>query len=280
MDITEMRRAYAEILRTTADLQLESVVNAFSVVPRERFVGEGPWMIAQPLDPTYPYRTTHDTKLEHIYRDVAIAIDPVRQLNNGQPSAHARWIEAAAPSVGESVLHIGCGLGYYTAILAEMVSLSGRVVAHEVDGDLAARAQVLLQDWPQIDVVQGDASNVSNHFDVIYVNAGATHARSEWLAAMTTGARILLPLTVHLPMFPHGVGFVLRAERRGVQWPARVVSPVGIFDCVGARDEAVGQQLRKLLSPDLSKKIQWLCVAAHEQGNACLLHSEGFCLQS
>ena len=280
MELANLRRAYAEGLRQSADLQLETVVEAFASVPRELFLGRGPWQIVQPLDPAARYRLTPDTALEHIYQDVVVVIDMGRQLNNGQPSLHARLIEAAAPAAGESALHIGCGTGYYTAILAEMVGRSGRVVAYEAEADLAARAHDLLCDWPQVQVENGDASDIAGAFDVIYVNAGATHARAEWLAALAVGGRMILPLTAHIIGFPHGVGFAIRAERQGGRWPVRVVSPIAIFECVGARDEAAERQLRKLLAPEVSAKIRWLSVDTHVPREACLLHREGFCLQA
>ena len=94
------------------------------------------------------------------------------------------------------------------------------------------------------------------------------------------GGRILLPLTVHLPRFPHGVGFVICAEHRGPRWPARVVSPVGIFDCAGARDASAEAQLRRLLSPGAADRILSLAVEPHVQDGECLVHIEGFCLQA
>jgi hypothetical protein len=47
---------------------------------------------------------------------------------------------AAAPQPGEHVVHVGAGVGYYTAILAELVGVAGRVKAIEFDAELAARA--------------------------------------------------------------------------------------------------------------------------------------------
>ncbi len=282
MNPDNLRRVYAEGLRQSANLQLERVVEAFASVPRELFLGEGPWQLVQPLNPAALYRMTPDAALEHIYQDVVVVIDAARQLNNGQPSLHARLIEAAAPAPGESVLHIGCGTGYYTAILAETVGRSGTVVAYEVEADLAARANELLRDWPQVRVEQGDAGDVKGPYDAIYVNAGATHARPEWIAALTLGGRLILPLTAHVPDFGplHGVGFAIRAERQVGRWPIRIVSQIAIFDCVGARDEATEGQLRKLLRPEVSAKIHWLCVDPHPLGEACLIHREGFCLQA
>src|SRR5580704_2476498 len=72
------------------------------------------------------------------YTDDVIGILPKRNLNNGQSSLHAALIAAAAPQPGKHVLHIG--VGYYTAILAELVGATGRVTAIEYDAELAARA--------------------------------------------------------------------------------------------------------------------------------------------
>jgi protein-L-isoaspartate(D-aspartate) O-methyltransferase len=188
-------------------------------------------------------------------------------------------MDAVAPRSGESVLHIGCGVGYYSAVFAEIVGPSGRVVAFEIDPNLAARAKQLLAKWPQVRVEAADGGEPHGPHDVVYVNAGATHARPEWLSSLSAGGRILLPLTVRVPPFPHGIGFVLRAERRDPDWPARIVSPVGIFDCAGARDEDAELQLRNLLALGASAKIGLLSTAAHTRGDACLLHVEGFCLR-
>src|SRR5262249_39386167 len=135
-------------------------------------------------------------------------------LHNGQPSALARWIEAADVRAGDRVLHVGCGTGYYTAILAELAGAAGSVTAYEVDASLAARAREALGPWPQVTVVTGDAAAPQGPFDVAFINAGCTHPRPEWLAALAPGGRLIIPLTMHIPSLPHGVGGMLRAERR------------------------------------------------------------------
>ena len=143
MSPQEIRRMYAERLRTAANLR-QAIVEAFARVPREEFLGPVPWQIGQPQlrDRAAPYITTREAcRLEDIYQDVVVVIDPTRKINNGQPSIHARWLEAVSPQPGEAVLHIGCGVGYYTSILAELVGPSGRVVAYEIEPDLAMRAQ-------------------------------------------------------------------------------------------------------------------------------------------
>src|SRR5215471_10333390 len=137
-EVNEARRRYAEELRAKAGLQTEALVRAFASVPREHFLAPGPWQV---MTSAGGYTTTPDADPRHLYRDVLVAIDPARFLNNGQPSGLAAWIDALDLRSGERVLHVGCGLGYYTAILAATVGVSGRVTGLEIDGELAARAR-------------------------------------------------------------------------------------------------------------------------------------------
>src|ERR1700747_1528713 len=104
----------------------------------------------------------------------------------------------------------------------------------------------------------GRGSQPGGPYDVVYVNAGATTGRKEWLSALNNNGRLLLPLTVHLSMFPGGVGFVICAQRRDGPWPVRVVGGVGIYDCAGARDPMAESQLVKFLKPHDAAKIQIL----------------------
>ena len=47
--IEEARRRYAEELRFTAKVGSRVVVDAFATVPREHFLGPGPWRILSPM---------------------------------------------------------------------------------------------------------------------------------------------------------------------------------------------------------------------------------------
>jgi protein-L-isoaspartate(D-aspartate) O-methyltransferase len=279
MTIEEARRWFSEEIRAIAHLESEALVAALARVPREAFLGDGPWQIPRSFELAAPYRTTVDADPRHIYHDVLVAIDQTRQLHNGQPSALARWIEAADVRRGDRVLHVGCGTGYYTAILAELAGPTGRVIAYEVDAGLAARAQAALRPWPAVEVVAGDASAPAGPFDAIFINAGCTHPRLEWLAALVPGGRLVIPLTMHFPTMPHGIGGMLRVERRDPHWPVKLVSQVGIYDCSNARDPENEAELRKLASLGLSPKIGSVLVEPHERGDSCLAHLPGFCLQ-
>jgi protein-L-isoaspartate(D-aspartate) O-methyltransferase len=278
--IEAMRRFFAEEVGAVAHLEDRSIVDAFARVPREAFLGPGPWQIVRAFDVESPYRWSADGDPRHIYHDVGVAIDASRQLNSGQPSALARWIEAAAIRPGESILHIGCGLGYYTAILAELVGAGGRLLACEVDADLAARAAQHLAGWTHVTVELGDGSAPDGSFDVIVVNAGATRARREWLSALGPAGRMLLPLTVHLPGMPLGLGVMLRIDRGERDWPARFLTQVGIYDCATAREPADEAELMKLGEPGVLSRLRAAAMEPHERGPDCLVHLDGFCLQA
>jgi protein-L-isoaspartate(D-aspartate) O-methyltransferase len=279
----EARAWFAEEIRVVAGLDTAALVAAFGRVPREVFLGPGPWQIMPPGEPGGPYRTTADADPKHLYRDVLVAIDPARKLNNGHPSSLARWIAAADVRAGDRVLHVGCGVGYYTAIFAELAGPSGQVVGIEVDPALAARARAALAPWSTVEVETGDASALHGAFDAMFINAGCTHPRPEWLAALAPGGRLVIPLTMHIPGMPHSVGVMLRTERReGARWPAKVVTPVGIYDCENARNPENEAELRKLVALGPTGKLGDGLIAvleAHERGSDCLVHLPGFCLQ-
>jgi protein-L-isoaspartate(D-aspartate) O-methyltransferase len=155
-ELAAARRWYAEDLRLQAPIRRNlEIVDAFAAVPRERFLGPGPWRIipegflAQAL-------TTPDDQPRWLYHNVLVTIDETRGINNGAPSLWARNFDQLDLRAGERVMQVGAGTGYYTAVLAEMVGRAGRVVAVEHDHELAARARDNLAPWPQVGVVAGD----------------------------------------------------------------------------------------------------------------------------
>ena len=280
MTIEEARRWYSEEIRAVAHLSSDALVAAFARVPREAFLGDGPWQIARAFELPVPYRTTVDADPRHVYHNLLIAIDPSRQLHNGMPSALAQWIEAADLRPGERVLHIGTGTGYYTAIMAEITGPSGSVVGYEVDEGLAARAAASLRPWPQVRIEAGDAAAPVGPFDAIFVNAGCTRPRAEWLASVAPGGRMVIPLTIHMPgPLTHGIGGMFRLDRSEPRWSVTYVSQVGIYDCSNARDPEDEVELRKLAGVFQTTKPVAAMIEPHERGDACLAHLPGFCLQ-
>jgi protein-L-isoaspartate(D-aspartate) O-methyltransferase len=131
-----IRRAYAKRVMFAAGVHDRRVEAAFASVSREHFVGRGPWPI---LRWNRGYVPTPSRNPVYIYDDVLVGIVPERGLNNGQPWLHALLMASAALRSGEHAVHVGAGLGYYTAILAHLAGRRGRVTAIEYDPALAAK---------------------------------------------------------------------------------------------------------------------------------------------
>ena len=83
MTLDEVRAWYAEDIRVTLGLTSPGLEAALAAVPRERFVGAGPWTIVGGTNPRP--RQTDSADPRHVYHNVSIAIDAGRHLYNGQP---------------------------------------------------------------------------------------------------------------------------------------------------------------------------------------------------
>jgi protein-L-isoaspartate(D-aspartate) O-methyltransferase len=277
------RRHYAEEIRVVCGLQSGALVRALATVPRERFLGPGPWIVrgieAPMMRPRY--QETPDASPRHVYHNVLVSIDPARELNNGHPGTLCSWIDCVNPVAGQRVLHVGCGTGYYTAIMAEMVGPGGRVTAIEIDPVLADRARAALAPWPNVSVETGDGSELPPQAaDVLFVNAGATHPLASWLDALDSGGRMLLPLTAEPVPGSFGKGFTWLITRTGSGYDASTVGMVQIFPCAGARHPDLNAALAKALMGGGWDRVRTLRRDPHERGAGCWFHAEGFCLSA
>jgi protein-L-isoaspartate(D-aspartate) O-methyltransferase len=248
-ELKSIRAAYAK--KMTASAPDPAVEAAFANVPRENFLGPGPWPVFTGMGHYVP---TNDADPACLYHDILIGIIPERGLNNGQPSWHAFLLAHAKPAPGEHIVHIGTGSGYYTAIMAEMVGPSGHVTGIEFDPDLASRAQANLARYGNATIIAGDGATAPfDTADVIYVNAGATRPADPWLDRLADGGRLLVPLTTAeaFPLPGDGNlaarGAVFLIECRDDAFDARWISPVSVFPCAGARDKASEQALSRAL---------------------------------
>jgi protein-L-isoaspartate(D-aspartate) O-methyltransferase len=276
-DLQTLRGYYAEELRAVANLQSEALLRAFAKVPREHFLGPGPWQVKSPG--FEGYWTTKDADPKQLYHNILVAIDPSRLLNNGHPSFLASLIDRLEVKPGDHVVHVGCGTGYYTAIMAEVVGREGHVTAIEVDSELASRARDNLNDFPNVEVIEGDGGEIdAGPSDAILINAGATHPRSVWLDSLRIGGRLLVPLTVTEETDDGGGGRVLKVTRQPEGFTACFISGVGIFSCVGGRDAELNQRLKEAFDRDDWKSVQSLRREPHEPADNCWLHANNFCL--
>ena len=286
--LAQRRRFFAEEIEAVAKLQHATVVDAFAAVPREQFLPAGPWSVLADGDATMglgPTKTrlTPDADPGRVYHNIAVAIDADRQLFNGQPSTLGSWIDALAIGPGARVLHVGCGLGYYTAITAHCAGRTGRVVALEADDGLAAAARDNLASMPWVEVNASASGTASGPFDAILVNAGVTHPLPAWLDGLADGGRLMLPLTCTMvPMGNIGKGLVMLIARNGDAFNARVNGVVAIYSATGLRDETLNQQLGQAMMGGPQK---WVSVSrlrrdAHEASSSCWMHAAGFCLSA
>ena len=269
----ELRRAYAADIARRAGARDSRVEQAFALVPREDFAGPTPWLVGAGgrLD------WTRDGDLSRLYGDVLIAIDKRRGINNGQPSLHALCIDALGVREGETVLHIGAGAGYYTAILAHLVGPAGRVVAYEIEPDIAERARANLAGAPQVEVrASSGADDGLPSADCIYVNCAASHPVRAWLDALKVGGRLLFPLQAE-----HSTGAMLLVTRpeQGDAWPARFLTGVVFIACVGAQDAETGRRLDEAFRRGGSGRVRSLRFGT-EAARSDWLRGDGWALSS
>jgi len=251
-------------------------------VPREKFLPPGPWMLKSEADVGGPPRPTPDADPRRVNHNLAVSIDPTRLLFNGAPGLVSMLIDTLGLQAGDRVAHIGCGLGYYTALIAAVVGSTGRVVALEVDEALAVGARVNLASTPGVEVVHGDASGaLGEFFDAILVNAGVTHPLDTWLDALAPGGRMILPITVSMPaMGPIGKGPTVLLTRQAdtTSFDARAVTFVAIYTALGLRNESLNEAIGRALQRNPSPRLRRLRRDAHEPSAECWLHSDRFCL--
>jgi protein-L-isoaspartate(D-aspartate) O-methyltransferase len=249
--IQVFRDFYANFVVNVGGSSDESLIGAFASVEREHYVGVGPWQIW--AGSGYLSTVSDDPCL--LYQDVLVGLATDRGLNNGQPSLHARSFAACLPVDGETVVHVGAGTGYYTAILAALVGPAGRVIGYEIEPDLAARAKDCLAHLANTEVICASAVGVSlPKSDVVYVNAGATHPVEAWLDSLNIGGRLLFPLTGD-----RGIGVMLLLKRTGDStYSARIFSKAGFVNCIGARDDVACAALTAALEVQATSSVKSL----------------------
>jgi protein-L-isoaspartate(D-aspartate) O-methyltransferase len=286
------RHALAEEIRVVCNIQSPRLIEAIAATPRHRFLGPGPWLIRGPHDKTgvpgpgvssVSARFTDDADPRHVHHDVVVALDPSRDLYNGQPSLIATWLEALAITEGDRVLHIGCATGYFTALIGHIVGRAGHVTAMEIDPGFVERARVNLADMPWIDVRQGNGTTgLPSDLDVVLVHAGASHLLDGWLDAVHDGGRVLASLTCTLPGMPPtlGKGFAFLATRHGEAWRATALNMVAIYTLKDARDEATGAALGNAMMAGTWAKVTRLRRDTHELSSTCWLHTATSCLST
>jgi protein-L-isoaspartate(D-aspartate) O-methyltransferase len=224
-DLSEMRRRYAAEIGRLANVTHPRVEEVFASVPREDFLPPGPWTTISGglVDRS---STAHP---RHIYQNVLVSLDRKKGINNGEPALHFAWLATVDPKPGDTVLHVGTGMGYYTAMLARLVEPGGRVEAFEVEEHLAEAAARNLSAYPNVAVHCASAfGRELPHADLIYVNAGVLAPDSHWLEALRPGGRLIFPWQPTKYW-----GHTILVTRRGRAFSAIPTTSVGFIPCTG-----------------------------------------------
>jgi protein-L-isoaspartate(D-aspartate) O-methyltransferase len=269
--LAKVRRRFAEKIAKQQKVSDPRLIEAFATVPRERYLGPGPWHV---LDNTPDYVVTESDDPALVYVNAPIALDPARRINNGEPSLHIGLLAQLAPKPGDHVVQVGVGGGYFTAIIAQLVEPGGRVTAIEYDAALAQRAGANLAGERAIDVICADGT--SHDFDPadgIYVNAGATRPSSLWLDKLKPTGRLIMVLTA-----ANRWGQVLKIQRSDTGYAATLLSPCGIIPCINGRDAVSEAAFAAALAGGGMDTVKSLRRDLHDADESCWMHCDGFCL--
>jgi protein-L-isoaspartate(D-aspartate) O-methyltransferase len=226
--LDEIRAFHAKMMAAASNSSDERLEQAFHLIRRETFMGPGPWQIRV----NKGYLETPSDDPAYLYQNVLVALDKSKGINNGEPFLHAAFLGAVAAKPGETVVHIGTGTGYYTAILSTLVAPGGHVHAVEIDETLASRTRDNLASFENVSAICADATALElPETDLIYVNAGVVAPPVSWLQALRPGGRIILPWQAN-----DKVGLAVLIKRSEQGFSARAMMPAYFIPCIGASD--------------------------------------------
>ena len=285
MTVEDARNWFAEDLRVTAGIKSAEVIAAFAREPREKYIGSPPWRVGMRAPDLGTGRLAYqifDGDPSVLYHDVVVALEADQQINNGEPGLWARMFDELGIRSGERVLHLGCGTGYYTAIMANLAGPNGTVTAIEIDELLVRRARDALSGRAGVSVTAGDGLNIDpDAYDAIVVSAGVTHPLEAWLGGLKPGGRLLFPLTVEPAPSRSGTGAMLMISRvAGRTFAARFLRPAAFIHFRGGRNAEANEKLLDAVRRRFGRmsEVRSLRKDSHEQDDSCWLHGNGFCL--
>jgi protein-L-isoaspartate(D-aspartate) O-methyltransferase len=271
-DIAAARWHYTEEIKYRGQIASPRLLGAFAAVPRERFLGEGPWRIRS--DIARDYWSTESADPIHLYHDVLVAIDEGRSLDNGLPSLWARLYEILDIKEKERVVQVGCGPGYFTAILSEVVGPAGTVVAIDCEEAFVERARRNLRERANVEVIHGDGCrDVGGSADVIVVHAGFTQPHPLWLDSLRPNGRLMVALTNQ-----DRQGTLFKITRLDAGYHAEAVRRVEIFPGHGRGNTTIDERLTRWW--EAMSRVRSLRRDAHAKDHTCWLHEEGFCFST
>ncbi len=292
-----IERLVAELIRSGA-IRSPAVEAAFRHVPRHRFletfyIRESGGVDALPaadtewtavaVDPTNPA----PEQLDRIYSSAALMTRVAGgwpTSSTSEPALVAYMLEELQIAPGMHLLEVGTGTGYNAALLAELAGVGGSVVSIDVQADVAAQAQRLLDSWrPSAVTVMArdgfEGAPEAAPFDRIIATVGCPDVSPAWAEQLHADGFMLLPLT-------HG-GFcpLTRVWRDGERLRGRVIGFSGFMLMQGALAIDGAMHFGRFRSPPEMQRIAGgrvlpalagVAAAPDERNSAASSRSRGF----
>jgi protein-L-isoaspartate(D-aspartate) O-methyltransferase len=230
-ELTRLRERLATRVIAANHIGSDLVADALWTVPRHVFLPDLPPAVA--------------------YRDDAIVTkrdaEGLAISSSSQPGMMAIMLDQLDLAPGHRVLEIGAGTGYNAALMRHIVGPSGRVVSIDIDRDLTdlARSHLASAGYPDVAVVWSDgAEGYAAHapYDRLIATVGVSDLAPAWLAQVTPGARIVVPLDVG------GTQLSVAFERAGGHWTSRSLAPCGF---IRMRGTLAGPEHTVVIQPGL-----------------------------
>lgn len=173
-ELAGLRRALAERIRASTQIDDARILNAFASVPRHEFLSEAQRAVA--------------------YEDRALPLDEGQTVS--QPSMIAIMLGELQCQPEHRALEVGAGSGYAAAVLGQLVR---EVHAVELRPALAERARANLRraGASNVHVVLADGSlglPDAGPFDRILVSAAPSRVPDALLAQLAVGGRLAIPV--------------------------------------------------------------------------------------
>ncbi len=176
MDFEAARVKMVDNQVRTTDVTSHSVLTAFLTVPREAFVPEKAKVLA--------------------YIDNDIEIAPAAAGNPGrflmEASPLAKLLQLAAITKDDTVLEVGAGTGYTSALLS---LIAGSVVALEADETLASEAMANLAGYANVQIATGPlekGNSAGAPYDLIFINGSVEEVPAALLGQLQDGGRLVV----------------------------------------------------------------------------------------
>ncbi|MAM69744.1 MAG: hypothetical protein CMP91_01190 [Gammaproteobacteria bacterium] len=277
-----LREKFSEQLCSNNNITNNAIRDAFTNVPREKYLGPPPWRFLEFYN--RPYQFTLNDNLQSVYKDVQVEANRPAPLNNGIPSTQALWLQALNPQAGENVLHIACNNGYYSALLSDIVGENGHVYCCDMTPGQAASPAEKLSHLPQAKAIDPETIDWRKKFyDVVLINAGVAELKPEWLHALKDKGRLLVSVTVYYESCFSGFGETVLITRQNDGFHAKFLPSMNYFSSgfyldFGPRDFSADQKLKSAYIKKGFRSVRSLRLDKHKADQSCWLHSAKSCL--